>query len=291
MTEPQNLTTNFNKFNETKKNPILGIFMLALLTKNLREQNKEEKSAEAPEEEAPNLVESIVSAIMGFETTDEFTAWRDNAHANGWDATQAANNFDFSKFNFKALKGGKPILDLIAKHESGGNYNIAYGGKHVDLTKMTINEVRAWQKNYVARGSASSAVGRYQIIGKTLDGIVKKMGLSGNEKFDEAMQDKMALHLLDARGFQKFLGGQMDTKTFMKNLSMEWASLPKDLSGKSYYHGDGLNKALTTASKVSGTLDATRTAFQEDAKIASGPAPGTDQNTATPGVNIPSQSA
>lgn len=139
---------------------------------------------------------------------------------------------------------GNPLLELIASKESGGDYNIVYGGKRINATEMSINDVIAWQKNSTQNeGAASSAVGKYQIIRKTLTGLKEELGLSGDELLDEAMQDRMAVALLERRGYNDYLSGDLSESRFMKNISMEWASMPKDESGASYYAGDGLNKA------------------------------------------------
>ncbi len=143
---------------------------------------------------------------------------------------------------------GNPLLELIADKESGGDYNRVYGAgvKRENLTSMTINEVLAWQRSYVNDGSPSSAAGKYQIIRKTLAGLKDEMGLTGNELYDEEMQDRMAVHLLNRRGYDDYLAGRIDDSTFMRKISQEWASMPKDESGVSYYAGDGLNKAHAT---------------------------------------------
>ena len=143
---------------------------------------------------------------------------------------------------------GNPLLELIADKESGGDYNRVYGAgvKREDLTNMTIDQVLAWQRSYVNGGSPSSAAGKYQIIRKTLAGLKDEMGLTGNELYDEEMQDRMAVHLLNRRGYDDYLAGDIDDATFMRKISQEWASMPKDESGVSYYAGDGLNKAHAT---------------------------------------------
>ena len=51
------------------------------------------------------------------------------------------------------------------------------------------------------------------------------MGLSGNELFDEAMQDRMAMHLLNRRGYDDYLAGDLDEATFMRKVSQEWGVL------------------------------------------------------------------
>lgn len=163
-----------------------------------------------------------------------------------------ASTADFSRAEAaiaQYAETGNPLLELIADKESGGDYNRVYGAgvQRRDLTNMTINEVIAWQRHYTGvEGSASSAAGKYQIIRKTLEGLKDEMGLTGNEKFDEEMQDRMAYELLERRGYSDYLAGNMAEFTFMRKISQEWASMPKDESGRSYYAGDGLNKAHAT---------------------------------------------
>lgn len=174
------------------------------------------------------------------------------------------NSVDYRNFDgasaLKAVEIGEPILgknaynsqmlELIGKHESGGDYNRVYAGKgikRVDLTNMTIDEVMTWQKEYTSvEGSASSAAGKYQIIRKTLAGLKEDMGLTGEEKFDQAMQDKMAMRLLDQRGYSALLEGRISEAKFVNNVSNEWASL-KNTSGRGAYDGDGLNAGAVSA--------------------------------------------
>jgi phage-related minor tail protein len=49
-------------------------------------------------------------------------------------------------------------------------------------------------------GKGSSALGRYQITGQTLEGLIKELGLSGDRLFDEKTQDELARALLRRRG-------------------------------------------------------------------------------------------
>lgn len=142
---------------------------------------------------------------------------------------------------------GNPLLEMIASKESGGNYNITFGGKQMPLTNMTVDQVIAWQEKQIKAGAPSTACGKYQIICPTLKGLkaelAKKGEHIGNMQFDEKMQERLGMRLLERRGLEDFKSGKISEATFMRNLSQEWAALPKDMSGKSYYHGDGLNKA------------------------------------------------
>jgi hypothetical protein len=124
----------------------------------------------------------------------------------------------------------------------------------VPFDTMTINDVLKWQDDYVANGSASSAAGRYQVVRKTLRRAVKEMGLTGDELYDPAMQDQIALHLLKAdAGLDKFEAGIMDPKEFQDNIAKVWAGIP-NRSGKSHYDGDGLNAATVSVEDVQSAL-------------------------------------
>lgn len=149
------------------------------------------------------------------------------------------------------------LLDIIGQGESKGNYNaLVYGKKgantpgSVDLTNMTIAQVQEYQKGMIAKGHASTAVGKYQMIEKTLAEQVKKAGLDAKTtKFDQKTQDLLASQLIDQAGF-----GKKDSATVMKNLAGTWASLPKDMSGRGTYDGFNQNKATINAGDVQAAI-------------------------------------
>lgn len=103
------------------------------------------------------------------------------------------------------------MLDLIGAAEGtdkgrGYNETLGYGaftGGAVNLTGMTLNEVLALQQRMLAHpGNShnSSAVGRYQIVSKTLRSLMDELSLSGDRLFDEDTQDELARALLRRRG-------------------------------------------------------------------------------------------
>ena len=106
------------------------------------------------------------------------------------------------------------IFDLIKRRESGGNYNAtldngAYTGGQRDLVNMTINEVLEMQRQMLAHPANkknSSAAGAYQIVRKTLQGLVDELGLSGDELYSREMQDRLAAQLLRRRRGQGMTG-------------------------------------------------------------------------------------
>lgn len=164
----------------------------------------------------------------------------------------------------------RPVLDLLKKYESRGDYDIVWGGlaaRHQppkQLTTMTVGEVMAWQDKIVADGAKSSAAGAYQIIRKTLQSAVAGTKISKTTKFNRDTQDQLGIWLLAQRGMQKYLDGGITLQTMAVNLAKEWASMPVPVdmkgasrqvkAGQSYYAGDGLNTAHATTFEVSSAL-------------------------------------
>jgi hypothetical protein len=137
------------------------------------------------------------------------------------------------------------VLDLVAGPESRGNYNAWYRAAHqgeVQLAELTLAEVRALQRRLV-RQNGGSAIGRYQIIDDTLDGLVVRMGLSTSERFTPALQDRMAMHLAREAGLAAWLDGALSDERFAARLARVWAGLPADQSGRSRYAGIQGNRA------------------------------------------------
>lgn len=159
----------------------------------------------------------------------------------------------------------RPLLDLIGKSEGtdkgrGYNETLAYGaytGGDVDLVSMTLTQVDGLQTKMLRHPKNkfnSSALGRYQIVRTTMRAIRKTLGLSGSEKFDAEMQDRMACFLLGQRGIDKWLSGRLSTDTLLLNLAKEWASLPTP-KGKGFYSGQ---RASVTVPQVKHALSEVR---------------------------------
>lgn len=126
------------------------------------------------------------------------------------------------------ISSGNAFLDFIAGPESGGDYNATLGNGRwtngpQNLTGMTLNQIRDLQRSMLTPENqafygqgGSSALGRYQIVGKTLEGLMREMNLTGNELYDPAMQDRMALHLAQRR---------LDNGEGIQGLRNEWEGL------------------------------------------------------------------
>jgi len=84
------------------------------------------------------------------------------------------------------------------------------------------------------------------------------MGLTGNERFTPALQDRMALELARDAGMEAWLGGQTSDEDFAQNLSQVWAALPRDASNRSHYEGIQGNRALVDWPTVIASLQEIR---------------------------------
>lgn len=155
----------------------------------------------------------------------------------------------------------KPLLDVISIGESHGNYDAYFGhGGNVSnppLTQMTVGQVLNFQVQYLNNGSPSSAMGKYQILHKTLVGLVNQLHLDLNTKFDQGTQDTLAYTLLVNRGLNDYLSGRISLPDYAHSIAEEWASLPSFTGPHpqaSVYDGDGLNHSLISVAQIQQAL-------------------------------------
>ena len=165
----------------------------------------------------------------------------------------------------------RQVLDLVAGGESGGDYNAVYGipvghGTQPNFSNMTIAQVQQYQRDRIASGQPSSAVGKYQFIQSTLKETTERAGFDPNTtKFTPAVQDQLMTTRLDQRGLSKWKNGQLSNASFQDNLAKEFASVPVATAqqgahkmlqpGDGYYDGDGINSAAhVDATKFSNNL-------------------------------------
>ncbi len=199
-------------------------------------------------------------------------------------STAKSQDYDTAKKDKKYKWSHTEFGNIIAKEESGDNYNICNktkGGlkiiRDVKVVELTIKEIQQKQKE-----RDLFAVGRYQLIPDTLIAAVKNLGLDGDDKLDEEMQDKIFDEYLIKIKRPKiiaYLEGNGTVEDAMYSSAQEWASIgvekgkrisdkiKKDKNGKivsrttryaqggeSYYANDGLNKSHISPEQIKRAL-------------------------------------
>lgn len=132
-----------------------------------------------------------------------------------------------------------------------------YGRPHKPLSTMTIAEVKDYQRQQINKtkgtipgtDKGTGAVGKYQVTQGTLKMVQDKLGFGDDETFSADLQDRIGVELLRKRGYDKWLAGEIDDKTFQKNLSLEWASVADPDTGKSHY-GQATGTSLEELAEV-----------------------------------------
>jgi hypothetical protein len=131
------------------------------------------------------------------------------------------------------------LLDYVVQDESGGNYNIIFGGRIVPgMEDMTIQQVIEEQRANVRR-TGGGAVGKYQMLRP--EEAAAHVGLPLTAKFTKENQDKMAMYYLEMAGYSRFMKGRISPETFARGLASQWAAL--HTAGGGSYYNDGVNKA------------------------------------------------
>ncbi len=187
-----------------------------------------------------------------------------------------------------AAAGAPSSLEaLISRGE--GNYNsVNLGAAHgykattMNLEGMSVADIQRGQKNH-----DFNAVGRYQIIGSTLDAAVKALKLTGFEKFDRTLQDRIFNEYLIGQkrhAIADYISGKSnDINAAILAASQEWASVAAPAGAKlqngsigdglvSYYAGVANNKASISAAEMAKTLNEERAGQASTTQLSNTPA-------------------
>lgn len=175
-----------------------------------------------------------------------------------------------------------PLADLIQRGESGSksydNYNrgtyldgdgrerIRGADRAIDFSTMTVGEVMDLQA--LPRGDTNRlfAVGRYQVIPDTMRGAVATLGISRDEPFSDALQDRIFSDYLITNKRSVIAGyitgepgaGLADAQLA---LAKEWASIANPATGRAYY--GGANHASISAQETADALNAMREDYRQ----------------------------
>jgi murein DD-endopeptidase MepM/ murein hydrolase activator NlpD len=179
----------------------------------------------------------------------------------------------------------KPLLDLISSVESStdkknNGYDAQNGaprGVRPGLSQMTIGEI--------AR-NAPGASGRYQQMPQFLLGRAKAAGYNENTIFSPAVQDVLAIKLIEGRGGNLWLSGKMKTEDFMQGLADEWAALP-NAYGKFSYSGQS---SSLKSEKVKSVLQQVKSVSSQSQTPSQPSTPRSAQTSPSPSTPAPNQS-
>lgn len=183
-----------------------------------------------------------------------------------------------------------PLADLIQRGESGSksydNYNrgtytdgngrqrIRGADSSIDFSRMTVGEVMDLQALPRGHEHRLFAVGRYQIIPATMHEAVETLGISRDERFSDALQDRLFSDYLitekrpDIAGYITGKPG-VSLVDAQLALAQEWASVANPATGRGYY--GGANHASISAVETAQALTAMRQQYQQ--ALADGQSP------------------
>ena len=171
---------------------------------------------------------------------------------------------------------GGGVFELITEGEGGlnsvnqGTAGDTPGGSQAlfgkDLTDMTVDEIMSAQN-----AGKVFAVGKYQIIPKTMKGFVASGSVDGSDKFNNATQDKFKDYVINVKrpSVGKYLRGEGSAKEAGQALAREFASVGLQYAengnarGQSRYAGDSAgNAASISPEEIIKALEADKKKYQ-----------------------------
>lgn len=162
-----------------------------------------------------------------------------------------------------------PLITLVGRAESDpvGGYDAANNGYPLDLGSDGIRKVFGRPAAEVTVGElllAQSqrrihAVGRYQIIGITLQLLVRERCITGAELFTDRVQDRAFLCLIQAKrpAVWHFITTGRGLIAAADAMAMEWASMPYKHGGS--FYSNGRDRAHASRSELFAALKSVRT--------------------------------
>lgn len=170
------------------------------------------------------------------------------------------------------------LFDVIASGEGGyesvnrgvagdtpGGAESVTGKKLADMSVGEVMELQAQEKLF--------AVGKYQIIPKTMRGFVRTMNISLDDKFDASTQEKFKKYVTDFKRpiVGRYLRGETNNRTeAAQELAREFASIglaydeAGRVRGESRYSGTAGNAASISPAEIEAALDRGRAGQTQD---------------------------
>jgi hypothetical protein len=164
---------------------------------------------------------------------------------------------------------GGPSGSLIGAGEGGRrsgytafNRGTAGVGGHMDFSQRTVGEVMEMQRNRDV-----FAVGKYQIIPRTMQGAVSSLNIDPNRKFTPELQENIYRNYLIAEkrpAIKAYVTGRSDNLTAAQvQMSEEFASVgDPERGGASHYAGQAGNAASISPEQMARALNTERETYQ-----------------------------
>ena len=223
--------------------------------------------------------------------------------SSGFGGGGASDSFGPTNGSGTALSGS--VVSAIAGHESGkAGYNAHNNGTagvskgNYNLTGMTIGQIQQLQSKNNPGGRKLFAVGKYQMVPKTLEAARKDLNIGENSLFTPQLQDYMMTNYLlkkkQGPAIRNFvMGNSNDIVSAQMSLAREFASIGVPYTGRepgtgkrvrkdvSYYAGSGGNRASMSSAQSATLLQSARANYQ--AAIQGGASPNDAWNKAFSG--------
>jgi hypothetical protein len=175
---------------------------------------------------------------------------------------------------------GGALGQLISKGEGGyGSFNRGIAGdshgRQINFSQMSIGDIMTLQRLPPGNSRRLFAVGKYQVIPKTMRGAVAALGIAANEMYGPPLQEKVFRNYLVAAkrpAVKRFITNQGgDLHNAQLALALEFASVADPNTGRSHYGGSGGNRASITVAQTAAALQAEKAKYQQN--LAGGMSP------------------
>jgi uncharacterized protein YjbJ (UPF0337 family) len=231
------------------------------------------------------VVSKAASATVDFASRNVIEPIANGAKAagelagNAWNATKStvSGAWDSTKSAFSSAAGS--VSELIHMGESkrrgyndynrGSDKRAASNKANLDLENMTLGEIMAQQALPVNHKDRLFAVGKYQVVPKTMQGAVKALGLDPNEKFSAELQERIFSEYLatskKGRGsLERYIkSGKGSAEDAVHDVALEWASVESPKLGRGAYDGVGNNFAHIKSAAMVPAMEAARRKYAE----------------------------
>ncbi len=161
---------------------------------------------------------------------------------------------------------GESIKRGYNDYNRGSDRRAASNKQNISLQDMSIAEIMEHQSLPIGHLERFFAVGKYQMIPKTMKAAVESLGVDKNAKFTPELQEKMFVEYLATKkkgrgGIENFIKGSGDLKTANLDIAKEWASVAYE--GKTGYYDDvGNNRAHVSATEMRESLQSAREKYK-----------------------------